>query len=117
MVPASTIESAPVLAVPPVAITSKWVGSSRQIPIAPCNARVLTLVPGATCNAFPEVSIKPPLPPFTPPSAESLASTKVRSALARIDPPCPIAPASTLICPAKVNEPGAVARGVGEAVR
>ena len=69
---------------PPVAVASvvaapeivMSAGSSSQVPICPSGARVSTCSP-ATSSHWPEVSIKPPSPPFAPPRADTWPSARV----------------------------------------
>ena len=41
----------------------KLVGSISHVPLLPCGASVVTMVPSAICTSIPEVSTKPPSPP------------------------------------------------------
>ena len=69
---------------PPVAVASvvaaseivMSAGSSSQVPICPSGARVSTRSP-ATSSHWPEVSIRPPSPPWVPPRADTWPSARV----------------------------------------
>ena len=85
----------PPLVAAPVMVTSA--GSSSHRPAAPWGAEALTLIP-ATSSQWPEVSIRPPLPPCAPPRALMRPWARVVSlAHSTTVPPRPVLMASALM--------------------
>ena len=80
----------------------KSVGSINQVPARPLGAKVLTRVLSSTATCEAEVSMNPPSPPNSPPSARQLPSTVMRlsglakSAIAVMLPPRPALPGAAL---------------------
>ena len=63
LVPSAVPSAAPVMS-PPLEAMVKSTGSSSQVPVRPLAALVSTTASEATFTLAPEVSTKPPLPPF-----------------------------------------------------